>query len=55
MMRLFVAIDVSEEIRHRLAEIQDQLDSAQRWLLALDDPLNDELSSAGAGRSGFLK
>jgi hypothetical protein len=26
-----------------------------RRLLALDDPLNDELSGSGSGASGFLK
>ncbi len=36
-------------------EIQRQLDPHLRELLALDDPLNDELSSRFSGRSGFLK
>jgi ectoine hydroxylase-related dioxygenase (phytanoyl-CoA dioxygenase family) len=31
------------------------LDDRQRWALALDDPLNDELSRTGSGKSGFLK
>lgn len=31
------------------------LDARQRWALALDDPLNDELSRTGSGKSGFLK
>ena len=26
-----------------------------RWLLALDDPLNDEISARASGKSGFLK
>jgi hypothetical protein len=36
-------------------ETQAQLDARERWLLAINDPLNDELSAAGSGRSGFLK
>ena len=36
-------------------EVQDRLAGAQRKLLALDDPLNDELSSVGSNQSGFLK
>ncbi len=36
-------------------ETQRALTSRQRWILALDDPLNDELCAEGAGRSGFLK
>ncbi len=36
-------------------EVQQNLDSAMRHLLALDDPLNDELSSQFSGRSGFMK
>jgi ectoine hydroxylase-related dioxygenase (phytanoyl-CoA dioxygenase family) len=36
-------------------EIQQRLDPQLRELLALDDPLNDELSSRFSGRSGFLK
>lgn len=34
---------------------QRQLSAELRWLLALDDPLNDELSAQGSGSSGFLK
>jgi ectoine hydroxylase-related dioxygenase (phytanoyl-CoA dioxygenase family) len=37
------------------AETQAGLNGGLRRLLALDDPLNDELSSAGSGRSGFMK
>jgi ectoine hydroxylase-related dioxygenase (phytanoyl-CoA dioxygenase family) len=37
------------------AETQAGLSKELRELLALDDPLNDELSSAGSGRSGFLR
>lgn len=37
------------------AETQTQLTPALRQLLALDDPLNDELSSAMTRPSGFLK
>jgi ectoine hydroxylase-related dioxygenase (phytanoyl-CoA dioxygenase family) len=37
------------------AETQANLGPKLRWLLALDDPLNDELSAAGSGRSGFMK
>ncbi len=36
-------------------ETQAALDPALRWLLALDDPRNDELSAAAGGKSGFLK
>lgn len=36
-------------------ETQQQLSEDLRWLLALDDPLNDELSSQFSGRSGFMK
>lgn len=35
--------------------VQQRLSSALRKLLALDDPLNDELSSRFSGASGFLK
>jgi len=37
------------------AEVQSRLSPAARRLLALDDPLNDELSSQLSGMSGFLK
>jgi ectoine hydroxylase-related dioxygenase (phytanoyl-CoA dioxygenase family) len=37
------------------AETQAALTGDLRRLLALDDVLNDELSSAGSGRSGFMK
>jgi hypothetical protein len=37
------------------AEVQRRLSPAARRLLALDDPLNDELSSQLSGMSGFLK
>jgi ectoine hydroxylase-related dioxygenase (phytanoyl-CoA dioxygenase family) len=36
-------------------EVQQGLSPELRRLLALDDPLNDELSSHSSGRSGFLK
>jgi ectoine hydroxylase-related dioxygenase (phytanoyl-CoA dioxygenase family) len=36
-------------------EVQARLSPLGRRLLALDDPRNDALSAAGAGRSGFLK
>ena len=36
-------------------ETQAHLSPQLRRLLALDDPLNDELSAAGSGASGFLK
>jgi ectoine hydroxylase-related dioxygenase (phytanoyl-CoA dioxygenase family) len=36
-------------------ETQARLSPELRKLLALDDPLNDELSVVGAGASGFLK
>lgn len=35
--------------------VQAQLSAPLRQLLALDDPLNDELSSQDSGRSGFLR
>jgi ectoine hydroxylase-related dioxygenase (phytanoyl-CoA dioxygenase family) len=36
-------------------ETQARLDPNLRWLLALDDPLNDEISANASGKSGFLK
>lgn len=36
-------------------EVQSALGAQARKLLALDDPLNDELSLTGSGASGFLK
>lgn len=36
-------------------EVQERLSPELRKLLALDDPLNDELSSKDSGRSGFMK
>jgi ectoine hydroxylase-related dioxygenase (phytanoyl-CoA dioxygenase family) len=36
-------------------ETQLRLSPELRHLLALDDPLNDELSSRFSGRSGFMK
>jgi ectoine hydroxylase-related dioxygenase (phytanoyl-CoA dioxygenase family) len=36
-------------------EVQQSLTPAVRHLLALDDPLNDQLSAAPGVRSGFLK
>jgi hypothetical protein len=36
-------------------ETQEGLSPGLRWLLAIDDPLNDELAATGSGRSGFLK
>jgi ectoine hydroxylase-related dioxygenase (phytanoyl-CoA dioxygenase family) len=36
-------------------EVQAELSPELRRLLALDDPLNDELSSSVTVRSGFLK
>jgi hypothetical protein len=37
------------------AEVQARLTAEQRAICALDDPLNDQLSAAGAGKSGFMK
>lgn len=37
------------------AEVQAGLPAEARRVLALDDPLNDELSSTGSGKSGFMK
>ena len=36
-------------------EVQARLTPEARRILALDDPLNDELSAAGSGKSGFMK
>ena len=36
-------------------ETQEHLTPQLRHLLALDDPLNDQLSAVGSGASGFLK
>jgi len=35
--------------------VQAALSPDARRILALDDPLNDELSSTGSGKSGFMK
>jgi Phytanoyl-CoA dioxygenase (PhyH) len=37
------------------AETQARLSPSLRWLLALDDPLNDRLAEQSTGKSGFLK
>jgi ectoine hydroxylase-related dioxygenase (phytanoyl-CoA dioxygenase family) len=37
------------------AEVQSYLSPEARRILALDDPLNDELSATGSGKSGFMK
>jgi len=37
------------------AEVQDRLPVEARKILALDDPLNDELCAVGSGVSGFMK
>jgi ectoine hydroxylase-related dioxygenase (phytanoyl-CoA dioxygenase family) len=37
------------------AETQARLGPDLRWLLALDDPRNDELSAQASGMSGFMK
>lgn len=36
-------------------EVQQTFSAELRWLLALDDPLNDALSSQMTGMSGFMK
>jgi hypothetical protein len=36
-------------------EVQARLSPEARRMLALDDPLNDELSATGSGASGFMK
>ena len=36
-------------------EAQARLTPPQRWLLAIDDPLNDQISAEVAVRSGFLR
>jgi ectoine hydroxylase-related dioxygenase (phytanoyl-CoA dioxygenase family) len=37
------------------ASVQARLSAEARRILALDDPLNDELSATGSGVSGFMK
>jgi len=37
------------------AAVQARLSPEARRILALDDPLNDELSATGSGKSGFMK
>ncbi len=37
------------------AEVQSRLSPEARQILALDDPLNNELSATGSGVSGFMK
>jgi hypothetical protein len=37
------------------AEVERRLSPAARRILALDDPLNDALSTTGSGASGFMK
>lgn len=37
------------------ASVQERLTADERWLLAIDDPLNDEISADVAVRSGFLR
>lgn len=37
------------------AETQSRMEPLMRYLLALDDPLNDRLCAEGSGQSGFLK
>jgi hypothetical protein len=37
------------------ADVQQRLTPEARHILALDDPLNDELSSSLTGMSGFMK
>jgi len=37
------------------AEVQARLSPEARRVLALDDPLNDQLSATGSGMSGFMK
>jgi ectoine hydroxylase-related dioxygenase (phytanoyl-CoA dioxygenase family) len=37
------------------AEVQQRLSPEARQILALDDPLNDELCAVGSGVSGFMK
>jgi ectoine hydroxylase-related dioxygenase (phytanoyl-CoA dioxygenase family) len=36
-------------------ETQSRMEPLMRYLLALDDPMNDRLCAEGSGRSGFLK
>ena len=36
-------------------ETQARLTPDLRWLLALDDPMNDQLSAQASGKSGFMK
>jgi ectoine hydroxylase-related dioxygenase (phytanoyl-CoA dioxygenase family) len=37
------------------ADVQARLTTEARLILALDDPLNDDLCAAGSGASGFMK
>lgn len=37
------------------AEVQQRLSPKERWLLAIDDPVNDQVSAEVAVRSGFLR
>jgi len=37
------------------ADVQAALSPELRDLLAIDDPLNDELSATGSGMSGFMR
>ena len=37
------------------AAVQERLSEEARRILALDDPMNDELSATGSGKSGFMK
>ena len=51
-----VAAEPSIRSRRLLrAAVQSRLSASARRLLALDDPLNDEVSSQLSGMSGFLK
>jgi ectoine hydroxylase-related dioxygenase (phytanoyl-CoA dioxygenase family) len=36
-------------------DVQERLDPQARYMLALDDPLNDQLSAGAIERSGFMK
>lgn len=55
---LFVRRDVpQQQYQKKLLrqEVQDRLPANARKVLALDDPLNDELNASGIQLSGFLK
>ena len=43
------------QMRWLSSEVQARLSPEARRILALDDPLNDEISATGSGKSGFMR